>query len=521
LHFRALVFGMVIGAVALASGVALADDSFFDEGRAETGLQKIFDKAAHPTKVLGVDIRSNQLIVELQAVDNPAHIDRYIDRIATDTVGRWFWPEAVSGPTPVELSLANPDLDANLFALKPADLAIVAGLAAASVKRAALEDEAVVDRMELRRQLFLVPRPVSGDPEWSVEVTSGRERAAIYATIAGTFTHADLNGTRRAQTMNYLAGGKDLDEAVAAAETTIGKSAVVQRLLVYDKSLSIDALVPGSADHVGGYRANINGALRLADDLVSARIALPGQLPPARFSLADVDWSLLPKLQQAARERLELSGGRIVYVEISRPSSAVSAPEITWEMNVESADDSSVEGHVSFDNHGNVLSTRYPRGKGPKLDLLQAASYAPALDALSKAVGTHAAIVELAFWPDKLLITTKDPQKPDALVVLDYRGESVGRSIMPPLEWPTFGPDWFFDLSQAQPIAAHWAELQQDALSRLGLTEGKVERVTISKQRLEMPRNDRLLVEIRAEAGKRDGRVVYDLNGKVVEIIKP
>jgi hypothetical protein len=279
--------------------------------------------------------------------------------------------------------------------------------------------------------------------------------------------------------------------------------------------------VPGSNDHLGGYRADINGVLHLADDIAVVRVALPGLPPPARFSLADVDWSLLPKLQQAARERLALTDGRIVYVEISSPGSAVATPEITWEMNVESANDSSVGGHVVFDNKGNVLSTRYPRGKGPKLDLLQAGSYAPAFDALSKAVGAHAAVVELAFWPDKLLITTKDPQKPDDLVVLDYRGESIARSIMPPLDWPTFGPDWFFDLSQAQTIAAHWSELQQDALSRLGLVDGKIERVTISKQRLEMPRNDRLLIEVRAEAGKRDGRVVYDLNGKVVEIFKP
>ncbi len=521
LPIRGLVFALVIGAAALASRLALADDSFFDEGRAQAGLERIYDKAGHPTKVLGVDVRTNQLVVELQAVDNPAHIDRYIDRIATDMIERWFWPESVSGPAPVQLSLANPDLDANLFALNPTDLAVVGKLAAESVERAALEDPAQVDRMELRRALFLVPRPVSGDPELSVEITSGRERAAIYATIAGVITHADLRGTRRAQNLNYLAAGPDLDAAVAAAESTIGKGEVVQRLLVYDKSLSIDALVPGSAEHVGGYRADINGVVRLADEIAGVRPILPGQLPPARFSLADVDWSLVPKLQQAARDRLQLSGGRIVFVEISRPGSAVGTPEITWEISVDSVDDSSVSGSVAFDNKGNVVSTRYPRGQGPKLDLLDAASYAPALDALGKALGAHAAIVELDFRTDRLMATVKDPQKPDALVVLDYQGESVARSIMPPFEPANFSADWFFDLSQAQPVPTHVAAMQQDALARLGLADGKIERVTISKQKLFMPGNDRLLVEVRAEAGKREGRVVYDLNGNAVDIDKP
>ena len=521
MHVRSFLFGLVIGAAALAPGMALADDSFFDEGRAQAGLEKIFDKAGHPTKVLGVDIRTNQLIVELQAVDNPAHVDRYIDRIATDRIERWLSPESVSGPTPVQLNLPNPDLDANLFELKSSDLAVVGKLAAQAVKQAALEDPAQVDRMELRRQLFLIPRPVSGDPEWSVEVTSGREHAAIYATVAGVVTHADLRGTRRAQTLNYLAGGPDLDEAVGAAESTIGKGEVVQRLLVYDKSLSIDALVPGSADHIGGYRADIDGVLHLADDIAGVRPVLPGQLPPGRFSLADVDWSLVPKLQKAARERLQLPDGRIVFVEISRPGSAVGAPQITWEISVDDADDSSVTGRVVFDNKGSVVSTRYPRGREPKLDLLDAASYTPALDALTKALGDHAAVVELDFRPNGLRATVRDPQKPDARVVLDYEGESVARSIMPPLNWPTFGPDWFFDLDETRAVAAHWAELQQDALGRLGLTDGKVERVTISKQKLFMPRNDRVLIEVRAESGGRDGRVVYDLSGKPVEIVKP
>ena len=134
-------------------------------------------------------------------------------------------------------------------------------------------------------------------------------------------------------------------------------------------------------------------------------------------------------------------------------------------------------------------------------------------------------MTELEFWPQRTAdaLTTKDPQKPGrALVVFEYRERKPRhRSIMPPLDWPTFGPDWFFDLSQAQPIATHWAEMQQDALARLGLAGGKIERITISKQKLFMPRNDRVLIEVRAESGNRDGRVVYDLNGKVVDIVMP
>ena len=521
LHISKIGFGVALAAALLAPSVAFAADiSFCDEGKAQAGLEKIYDKAGYPTKVLGLDIRSNQLIAEVQDPNNPQHIDSWTDWLGTGTLERLLSPEHVAGPRPVELTLINRDLDANLFELKPADLALVAKLAAAAVKQAGLEDPARVDRMELRRQLHLVPEPSSGPPEWSIEVTSGRERATVYANLAGEITHANLDGTLHAQRLNYLLGGKDLDDAVGSIADTLGKAPIIKRLLVYDRSLTFEALNPDHPNRDSRFNAGLNGVYRDLDDTL-ANAGIRPDTPPARFGIADVDWTLLPKLEQAARDRLELPGGTIPYVEISRPSSGVGEPAIQWEVNVRSATDFSVEGSVVFDPKGNLLRTRYPSGKGPKLDLFEAADYASAFAALSHSLGEHAAIVELRFDSDRLLATVRDPKNPSAQTVLEYHGEALTRSILPPLDWPTFGPDWFFDLSQAQPVGARWGELQHDALGRLGLADGKIDRITISKQKLFMQRNDRVLIEVRAVSGKRDGRVVYDLNGKVVDIDKP
>ena len=519
MHLRLLRFGLFFVAAAILSAHAFAaTPSFFDEGRAQASLQAIFDKAGHPTKVLDIDIRSNQLIVELQDPSNPQHVDGWIDWLNTGSVTRLFWSESISGPRPVQLSLPNPDLNANLFELKPDDLALIAKLADAAVKEAALEDPATVDRIELRRKLFLIPTPTSGDPEWSVEVTSGRERATIYAALNGNITHANLDGTRHAQRLDYLAGGKELGDVLARIKNTIGTAAVFKSVLVYDKSLAIEAAGPGHPDRFASYSADINGVYERDFDTVAT---LPGQAPPARFAIADVDWTLLPKLQQAARQRLELPDGRIPYVRVSKPDHAVGGPAIECEVNVDSTSDSSLTGSVVFDAQGHVVHTRYPRGKGPKLDLLDATSVPSAFDALRSALGEHAAVTELQFRNDWLMVTTRDLKNPDERLVFEYRGEALARSIMPPLDWPTFGPDWYFDLAQAAPVAAHWGELQKDALTRLGLADGKIERVTISKQRLFMPRNDRVLIEVRAESGKREGRVVYDLAGKAVDVVMP
>ena len=118
MHLGMIRFWDVFAAALPVSPVAFAaSDAFFDEGRAQAGLEKIFEKAGHPTKVLGVDIRSNQLIVELQEPDNPQHIDSWTDWINNGTIGHVFWPESVAGPRPVELNLINRDLNANLFEL--------------------------------------------------------------------------------------------------------------------------------------------------------------------------------------------------------------------------------------------------------------------------------------------------------------------------------------------------------------------------------------------------------------------
>ena len=499
---------------------AAADDSFFDEGRAQAALVKILGSGSQTVQALSLQIQPKELTIEVQDPNAPKHINAWVDDMATTRIGHLIMPESVSGPRPVEPTLINPDLGANLFALKADDLAVMPAMIAAAIKRAGLEDPANVVRMELRRQLHLLPQPSSGPPEWNIDVSSGRERASIYADLAGRLTHADLDGTRRAQTLNYLAGGKELDAVVAEIADTLGKAPIIRRLVVYDHHLAFVAVNPDHPDRFGNFNAGINGVYRDIDDTI-ANLGIKPQTPPGVFGIAEVDWTLLPKLEDAARTRLQLPGGQVGIVALSKPDNAAGGPAIEWEVNVAATDDQTVTGYVAFDIKGNVLRTKYPRGKGPKLSMFDAASAAPALAAIRSSLGEHAAVVELDIRPETMMVTARDPQKPDAQVVFDYRGENLSRSIMPPLDWPTFGPDWFFDVSTAQPAAAHWTELQQGTLARLGLADGTIERITISKQKLMLPGNDRVLVEVRAESGRRQGRVVYDMAGKVVDIVRP
>ena len=521
LHVKLIRFCIAVAMSLTLATPAFAEGSFFDEGRAQVTLDKIFDKASHPTKIFDLEIRPLELTIELQDPASPRHIDAWVDQINTTAVIRWLSPESLSGPRAVEPTLLNPDLDANLFEFKPADASVIAKLVAAAIARAGLEDPGHVTRMELKRQLHLIPTPTSGAPQWDIEITSGREHAEIYADQAGNITHANLDGTRRAQAINYKNGGKELDDLVAVIADVFGKEATIKSVIVYEHYLTIEARNPDHPDRDARFSAGLNGVYRdLVGDSV-ANINFPGEPPPGRFAITDVDWALLPKLEQAVRDRLQLPGGKVGLVKLTKPGHGVGDPMIEWEINIAAADDNAVEGYVSFDVKGNILRTHYPPGRAPKLDFLDATSYSPTFDGLSRGLGAHAAVTEIELWADKVMITAKDPKKPDDLIVYEYEGETLSRSIMTPMIWPTFGPDWFFDLSQVQPIGARLAQLEQDTLARLGLAGGKIERITISKQKIFMPRNDSVTIEIRAEAGRRDGRVVFDLSGKILDVVMP
>ena len=72
---------------------------------------------------------------------------------------------------------------------------------------------------------------------------------------------------------------------------------------------------------------------------------------------------------------------------------------------------------------------------------------------------------------------------------------------MPAAGYPKIAADWFFELAPVRPMVEHWQQLQQDTLTRLGLTGGKIDLITISKQKRLLPQNDLVLVVVHASSG--------------------
>lgn len=493
---RAVRFWLFLGIIVLASRIAFADATFFDESRAADAVEKILDRAGHPTKVLSVEIRPREFTVELQAADNPRHIDVYTIHAAG----------GMSGPQPVAVDPA--DLDTKLFALKPADLAIVPKLVAAAIKEAKLEDAASVEHIELRQ------RSGRGTPQWGVDVSSGRERATIYANLSGEITRADLSGTHRAQAVDYQKGGPALDEIVATVGDTLGNDAVLKEVSVSQRFLFVDAVDPDHPERIAAFRANLNGVQRWGE----ASHDRPCALPPGRFAVGDVAWQLLPKLTDAARERLNLPAGKINRITVAKPDHGL-GPAIEWEIGVEAIDDGSVSGWATFDAGGNWLHTSFPPGREPAYDMFDPANAAVAVDTIARRFGEHVSLLELTFRDGELQLEVADRHRPPAALGFSYGAGGLTRGLV--AHDRKVAADWFFDLAPVRPMVEHWRQLQQDTLTRLGLTDGKIETITISKQKRLLPQNDLVLVVVHASSGERRGGVVYGLDGKVLDIDKP
>jgi hypothetical protein len=180
------------------------------------------------------------------------------------------------------------------------------------------------------------------------------------------------------------------------------------------------------------------------------------------------------------------------------------------------------EGVVAFDMKGAIVRTKYPEGHGPKTNLFDPVMLQKALDTIGQRLDPHLKLTELMVSDDDIAITAQDPRNPKKLAIFVYKDEDVSRTDNAREMVANsfgFGPDWLFDLAAIHPLVVQsFSKLEQETMTRLGMPNGKVERITISKDKMFHPRNDRVLIEIRASGdGKDTDWVTFDLTGAVAD----
>ena len=308
------IVALLACALLIAAGAPARASFLDDNAKLSVAITALRGAIGEHPRVLRIEIDADGVAIEAQDPRNRSHVDRW--RYGTSRLAGLVLVTRLTGPQPVTLQLINPDLEANLFDLDAVDFSAAPTLFATAVARVKLQDPGAVTRVEIARQTFILPRPTSGDVRWTVRVGSAREHAEVYANAQGLIVGMNVGATRRAQTLNLLDEPALAADAAAAFRRTVGAGAIVTQIGIDERSVSFGTNIQDhSMARIGfnlpataSYTWDLSGLQRrLANFDTSAMMGAAG---PPPFSIDDVDWTILEKLEQEALARAAVAGAR-------------------------------------------------------------------------------------------------------------------------------------------------------------------------------------------------------------------
>jgi tetratricopeptide (TPR) repeat protein len=531
-HRRGLRAGFCLIALWLIAGTArAAEATMFDEGRAQHAFAAIQNKVGRNLRVLTLRITPDELSVGIPNDDKPGEVETW--RVSH---------KGLAGALGVDLPLLEGSARASLpgggaiaesvIDIDAAGLALVPKLVADALARARFQQPGHATEMELMR----LPKflgPAARDPYWQMHVEAPEEEADISAKLTGEIKNADLSRTKRAENLDLLAGGPDFDEMVQNIRNQMKDQWIFHYIEIEKTAIAFDA-------HLASLKnPRITRFTATLDDIKTYDVSVPHMTFPGTpaddpFSLADVDLRLLAKLEQSAKDRLQIADGIVQRAILSKPHRE-NGGAVEWEIEVKSGHAPAFwtpnsppveEGSVVFDTKGNVLRVKYPPGRAPQVNLFDPAALQKAIDKIVARLGPHVQVSELVIDDKTIGITAQDPQDPKKFAAFAYADEDVARAA-DALQTVAnaFGaePNWLWDLALLRPsVIQSLAALERQTMARLGIAHGEIVRITISKDKLFRPGNDKVLIEIRASGDGKDSEwATFDLDGAAPKLEAP
>jgi hypothetical protein len=521
--FRKAASALLLATMVLLTGCGgdVKQVNLFEGTAAQDAMTELSKKIGHPAKALDVDITPLSLIVRVQDPAQPSHIDEYgFEHIYYHEFNDYIHSVHIYGPKPVQLNLINNNLEENLFDLSEVNMAGVAETSKSAVNRTALEGGAVAT-IHIQRHLFLVPSASCGDVEWQIHLKSDREYANAYADAKGRINHLNLDGTNRAKNLNLFADVKEVQFIIAMMRETFGSTPGILKLHLNKNFLGFDARDPQKPKRLMSFTANLNGVWMGLDAFGGG----PGaqQLPDDRFfAVDDVDWSCIPEMLKQAQLKLEIPKGGVYGVTLGKPTFGGNAQALRW--TVEIRDGEGENGEVEFDTKGAVMQVKLPKSRQVHVSMFEPDGAGKAILGIKKSFGPHAKLIELRFDEHRAMITAANPKQPgrlrDFLYDEDHFADLPGSDMTP--FYRGLKAESFFDLDEIEAaLSSKLAQLEKTTLERLKITNGRIERITISKHPMMQPINPNVTIEIRAKNDEKNGWVTFDMQGKVVSVMNP
>lgn len=356
LSFLSALFLVVSALLGCNLSKMLSKSNLFEGTAMQDAATAFKKKIGGPIKVLSLKIETDSATLRAQDPKDPQHVDEYK-----------YVKGLIIGPTPVELNSMERKLDQTLFDLDEVNLAATPALAKAAVERVKLEGGKVT-KMEIERNLNLSAvfdkssnaLVKSGGVQWRVSVAGTREHAAVVANSKGEITGVDLSQTARAGNVNYYEGDA-MSQAASKIKEGFGGRVKLLELIIYEKYVWFKAEDPQKPGEFNQYKCDINGVSR--DRAVDLRTILgprSWKLKPEDFlfDLDEVNFTRTPELAKATVDKLQMDGGHLALMKVSRGSWGTIREDkaIKWEVTVNGARQKS--GYVVYDTQGNQKSVR-------------------------------------------------------------------------------------------------------------------------------------------------------------------
>lgn len=381
--------------------------------------------------------------------------------------------------------------------------------------------------MEIARQLFILPEPTSGDVRWTLHIDSGRERADIFADARGFIVGADVSGTERAKMLNIFKEPELAAEAAAAFRDVIGTDRVLTRVGIEKKTIAFGTNIPDKSRIITTsmpvtetFTWDLNGLQRRLGSIDITKQT--GAAPPMAFAIADVDWAILGKIEDAAIAKVGLPKSLVTRAGVAGSSEQPGQPVLLW--TVEVTDPDGEVTLVSADTKGTITRVVLPESRRPKIDWPDPAALAGAIMRIAPTFGPDAKIASIVADEREARITIDDAAHGGQAATFEFSVDNVKRATIS-FSLDSMGPRFAVtDLSglNEQKLAA----LEADALKKLGgARQVYLESVTIGAHPF-VRQAGAHAIEVRVRDVPEDSVranyawIVYDFSGRALDSSK-
>ena len=253
---------------------------------------------------------------------------------------------------------------------------------------------------------------------------------------------------------------------------------------------------------------------------VNAQFGNPG---PPPFSIDDVNWTVLPRLEQDALAKVAVPRSAVTHLGVKKSSEGPGKPTLDW--TVEITDPDGEVTSVIADLGGAIRRVILPPSRRPKVDWLQAATIAAAIARAGSTFGPEANIASMVFSDRGGKITIDDPATGGRPATFDFSADGVTRAAIS-FSLDSMGPR-FHAADLALLTEQKLAALEAEALKRLGAGKpAYLESVTIGAHPF-VKKAGAHAIEVRVRDIPEDSPqahyawIVYDFGGHVLDFATP